>query len=49
MPPFSMDDLHRMLLGKGSWWLLLEVFVRSVFLFVLMMSSMRVLGRRVAS
>ena len=49
MNPFSMDDLHRMLLGKGSWWLLLEVFVRSVFLFILIMYSMRLLGRRVAS
>jgi uncharacterized membrane protein YcaP (DUF421 family) len=46
---FSLDDLHRILLGKGSWWLLLEVFARSAFLFVLIMSSMRLLGRRVAS
>ena len=46
---FSFDDVHRMLLGKGNWWLLLEVFARSAFLFVLIMTSMRLLGRRVAS
>jgi len=45
----SADDLHRLLLGKGTLWLLLEVFARSAFLFVLIMSSMRLLGRRVAS
>lgn len=48
MSLFSVD-LHRILLGKGTWWLLLEVSIRSVFLFVLIMSSMRLLGRRVAS
>jgi uncharacterized membrane protein YcaP (DUF421 family) len=46
---FSMDDLHRIWLGKGDWGLLVEVFVRSGFLFLLIMSSMRLLGRRVAS
>jgi uncharacterized membrane protein YcaP (DUF421 family) len=45
----SADDLHRVLLGKGTLWLLLEVFARSAFLFLLIMSSMRLLGRRVAS
>lgn len=45
----SLFDLHRILLGKGTWWLLLEVSIRSAFLFVLIMSSMRLLGRRVAS
>lgn len=49
MSLFSLDDLHRILLGKGTGWLLLEVFTRSAFLFVLIMSSMRLLGRRVAS
>ena len=49
MAILPIDDLHRILLGKGSRWLLLEIFVRSVFLFFLIMSSMRMLGRRVAS
>lgn len=49
MSIFSPDDLHRILLGKGTWWLLLEIFARSAFLFALIMSSMRLLGRRVAS
>lgn len=46
---FALDDLHRLLLGKGTWWLLLEVFARCAFLFVLIMCCMRLLGRRVAS
>lgn len=49
MSQLLLNDWHRILLGKGTWWLLLEVFARCAFLFVLIMFSMRLLGRRVAS
>jgi len=45
----AADTAHRFLLGQGSWLSLLEISLRALTLFTLIIFSMRLLGRRVAS
>jgi uncharacterized membrane protein YcaP (DUF421 family) len=47
--PFRLDDWHRFLFGNASWQFLLEVFLRTGVTYVLLVVSMRLLGRRVAA
>jgi uncharacterized membrane protein YcaP (DUF421 family) len=46
---FMADTVHRFFLGQGDWASLGEIAVRAMLLFMLIMCSMRLLGRRVAS
>ena len=46
---FTAETAHRLLLGQGNWSSLLEIALRAMVLFILIIFSMRLLGRRVAS
>ena len=46
---FTAETAHRLLLGQGNWSSLLEIALRAMVLFTLIIFSMRLLGRRVAS
>jgi uncharacterized membrane protein YcaP (DUF421 family) len=45
----TAETAHRLLLGQGNWMSLLEIALRATVLFALIICSMRLLGRRVAS
>jgi hypothetical protein len=45
----AADTAHRFLLSQGSWLSLLEISLRALTLFTLIIFSMRLFGRRVAS
>jgi len=44
-----LGDFMRILLGKVPWGFLLEAVIRILFIFVLLVVSMRVMGKRMAS
>jgi uncharacterized membrane protein YcaP (DUF421 family) len=46
---FTAETAHRLLLGQGNWVTLLEIALRATILFALIVCSMRLLGRRIAS
>lgn len=48
-PSFGLTDLHRFLFGNASWQFLLEVMLRTGVTYVLLIVTMRLLGRRVVS
>ncbi|MDR5740792.1 MULTISPECIES: YetF domain-containing protein [unclassified Caballeronia] len=48
-PPFRLTDWHRFLFGNTSWHFLLEVLLRTSLTYVLLVMTMRLLGRRVAA
>jgi uncharacterized membrane protein YcaP (DUF421 family) len=49
MTDFQLSDWHRILFGGGAWPILVEVLIRTVLTFFLLIGAMRLLGRRVAA
>lgn len=47
--PIDLTDWHRILAGNTSWNFLIEIFFRSVFIYLLLMFAMRLLGKRLAA
>lgn len=47
--PFRLDDWHRFLFGNASWPFLFEVLLRTSVTYLLIVVTMRLLGRRVAA
>jgi uncharacterized membrane protein YcaP (DUF421 family) len=43
-----LDDWWRMLVGEVPWFFLIEVIFRSAFVFIILITSMRLLGKRMA-
>jgi len=42
-------DLYRLLVGQGPWWSLIEVILRAMLIYALLLVIMRLMGKRVAS
>jgi len=47
--PFRLDDWHRFLFGNASWLFLFEVLLRTSVTYLLIVVTMRLLGRRIAA
>ena len=49
MHELQLTDWHRILFGAASWPFLAEVLLRTIFTFLLLVGTVRLLGRRVAA
>jgi uncharacterized membrane protein YcaP (DUF421 family) len=45
---YSLTDLHRLLLGRAPWSFALEVMLRTCFVYVLLVTVVRLLGKRMS-
>lgn len=45
----KIDDLHRIIFGDVNWEFYLEVIVRSIIIYLILIVSMRLIGQRMAS